>query len=98
MCGAWQGAALSACSLTPHFPCITLPHCPSRCVIYDPEVKSDQIFRDMSTPKFEWDRPNYSKSASRYMENVQVRQNLHLRLPQAVTIEREDAEGHIGLM
>ena len=75
-----------------------LPRCPSRCVIYDPEVKSDQIFRDMSTPKFEWDRPNYSKSASRYMENVQVRQSLHRLLPQAVTIQQEGAEGNIGLM
>ncbi len=24
----------------------------------------------MSTPKFEWDRPNYTKSTSKYMENV----------------------------
>ena len=40
--------------------------------IYDPEVKSDQIFRDMSTPKFEWDKPNYTQSVSRYLENVQV--------------------------
>jgi UDPglucose 6-dehydrogenase len=43
-----------------------------KCVIYDPEVKSETIFRDMSTPKFEWDRPMYNKSASKYMENVQV--------------------------
>lgn len=42
--------------------------------IYDPEVKSDQIFRDMSTPKFEWDRPNYNKTESHMLENVEVRQ------------------------
>lgn len=42
-------------------------------VISDPEVTSEQIFRDLSTPKFEWDRPNYSKSASTMLDNVQVR-------------------------
>lgn len=36
------------------------------------QVTSDQIFRDLSAPKFEWDRPNYSKSASHILENVQV--------------------------
>ena len=41
--------------------------------IYDPEVAPDQIFRDMSTPKFEWDRPNYTKSSSNFLENVTVR-------------------------
>ena len=40
--------------------------------VYDPEVSPDQIFRDMSTPKFEWDKPNYTKSASHFLENVQV--------------------------
>lgn len=44
----------------------------AQCCVYDPEVKSDQIFRDMSTPKFEWDRPNYSSSTSRFIENVSV--------------------------
>eukprot|EP00195_Chlamydomonas_chlamydogama_P006455 CAMPEP_0202900278 /NCGR_PEP_ID=MMETSP1392-20130828/10795_1 /ASSEMBLY_ACC=CAM_ASM_000868 /TAXON_ID=225041 /ORGANISM="Chlamydomonas chlamydogama, Strain SAG 11-48b" /LENGTH=462 /DNA_ID=CAMNT_0049586635 /DNA_START=203 /DNA_END=1591 /DNA_ORIENTATION=+ len=43
-----------------------------KCCIYDPEVKPDQIFRDLSTPKFEWDRPNYSKSASHILQNVQI--------------------------
>lgn len=43
-----------------------------RVCIYDPEVKSEQIFRDMSTPKFEWDRPNYNKTESHMLENVQV--------------------------
>ena len=26
----------------------------------------------MSTPKFEWDKPNYNRSASHIMDNVQV--------------------------
>ena len=43
-----------------------------KCCIYDPEVSPDQIFRDMSTPKFEWDKPNYTKSASHFLDNVQV--------------------------
>eukprot|EP00955_Chlamydomonas_euryale_P075623 362387-Chlamydomonas_euryale.AAC.6 len=43
-----------------------------KCAIYDPEVKQDQIFRDMSTPKFEWDRPNYNKTESHFLDNVQV--------------------------
>lgn len=38
--------------------------------LYDPKVTSDQIFRDLSTAKFEWDRPDYSRSQSRIMENV----------------------------
>jgi len=42
--------------------------------IYDPEVKQDQMFRDMSTPKFEWDRPNYNKTESHFLENVQYAQ------------------------
>ncbi|GFR44190.1 hypothetical protein Agub_g5373 [Astrephomene gubernaculifera] len=40
--------------------------------VYDPEVSPEQIFRDMSTPKFEWDRPNYSRSQSHMLDNVQV--------------------------
>ncbi|MEW5298888.1 MAG: hypothetical protein WDW36_001962 [Sanguina aurantia] len=41
-------------------------------VISDPEVTSEQIFRDLSTPKFEWDRPNYSKSSSIMLDNVTI--------------------------
>ncbi|KXZ42592.1 hypothetical protein GPECTOR_132g604 [Gonium pectorale] len=44
----------------------------AKCSIYDPEVTPEQIFRDLSAPKFEWDRPNYSRSASHMLENVQV--------------------------
>lgn len=44
----------------------------ARVAVFDPEVTSDQIFRDLSTPKFEWDRPDYSRSHSRILENVQV--------------------------
>ncbi|GIL68351.1 hypothetical protein Vafri_21559 [Volvox africanus] len=40
--------------------------------VYDPEVTPEQIFRDLSAPKFEWDRPNYSRSQSHMLENVQV--------------------------
>lgn len=40
--------------------------------IYDPQVTSDQIFRDLSAPKFEWDRPDYSRSHTRIMDNVKV--------------------------
>jgi len=43
-----------------------------KCCIYDPQVSSDQIFRDMSTPKFEWDRPNYNKTESHFLENVDI--------------------------
>ncbi|EFJ52903.1 hypothetical protein VOLCADRAFT_72551 [Volvox carteri f. nagariensis] len=43
--------------------------------VYDPEVTAEQIFRDLSAPKFEWDRPNYSRSASHMLENVQVVQD-----------------------
>ncbi|KAG1654793.1 hypothetical protein FOA52_005728 [Chlamydomonas sp. UWO 241] len=43
-----------------------------KCCVYDPEVTTDQILRDMSTPKFEWDRPNYSRSSTHFLENVQV--------------------------
>ncbi|PNW82295.1 hypothetical protein CHLRE_06g278185v5 [Chlamydomonas reinhardtii] len=44
----------------------------AKCCIYDPEVTPEQIFRDLSAPKFEWDRPNYSRSQSHMLENVQV--------------------------
>ncbi|KXZ53779.1 hypothetical protein GPECTOR_6g697 [Gonium pectorale] len=44
----------------------------AKCSIYDPEVTPEQIFRDLSAPKFEWDRPNYNRSASHMLENVQV--------------------------
>uniref|UniRef100_A0A7S0WV08 UDP-glucose 6-dehydrogenase n=1 Tax=Chlamydomonas leiostraca TaxID=1034604 RepID=A0A7S0WV08_9CHLO len=47
----------------------------AKVAIYDPEVTSDQIFRDLSTPKFEWDRPDYSRSHSRILENVQTCQS-----------------------
>eukprot|EP00798_Chlamydomonas_sp_ICE-L_P007612 gene7612-767_t len=40
--------------------------------IYDPEVSADQIFRDLSAPKFEWDRPNYGKSTGSIMSNATV--------------------------
>ncbi|GLC34216.1 UDP-glucose 6-dehydrogenase 1 [Pleodorina starrii] len=40
--------------------------------VFDPEVTPEQIFRDLSAPKFEWDRPNYSRSQSHMLENVQV--------------------------
>ncbi len=40
--------------------------------VYDPKVTADQIFRDLSTAKFEWDRPDYSRSHSRLLENVKV--------------------------
>lgn len=40
--------------------------------IYDPKVTPDQIYRDMTTPKFEWDRPLYTKSQSSILENVVV--------------------------
>lgn len=38
--------------------------------VFDPQVTPDQIFRDLSTPKFEWDRPNYSRSSSHILDNV----------------------------
>lgn len=50
-----------------HFICCT------QVAVYDPKVTSEQIFRDMSTPKFEWDRPDYSRSHTRLLDNVQVR-------------------------
>jgi UDPglucose 6-dehydrogenase len=40
--------------------------------IYDPQVSTDQIFRDLSTPKFEWDRPNYNETQTKILENVTV--------------------------
>jgi len=30
----------------------------AKCCVYDPEVKTEQIFKDMATAKFEWDHPN----------------------------------------
>jgi UDPglucose 6-dehydrogenase len=44
----------------------------ARVCVYDPEVTPEQIFRDLTAPKFEWDRPNYSRSQSHMLENVQV--------------------------
>nr|AAX43992.1 UDP-glucose dehydrogenase [Dunaliella salina] len=44
----------------------------AKVAVYDPKVTSEQIFRDMSTPKFEWDRPDYSRSHTRLLDNVQV--------------------------
>ncbi|KAL6746731.1 UDP-glucose dehydrogenase [Haematococcus lacustris] len=38
--------------------------------IFDPQVTSDQVFRDLSTSKFEWDRPDYSRSHTRILDNV----------------------------
>ncbi|GFH31521.1 UDP-glucose 6-dehydrogenase, partial [Haematococcus lacustris] len=40
--------------------------------IFDPQVTSDQVFRDLSTSKFEWDRPDYSRSHTRILDNVKV--------------------------
>jgi hypothetical protein len=41
--------------------------------IYDPKVTSMQIFTDLSTPKFEWDRPRgWNKSESAIMQSVEV--------------------------
>ncbi len=40
--------------------------------IYDPEVKQEQVLRDMSMPKFEWDNPYYHKSMSKFLDNVKV--------------------------
>ncbi|KAL6753867.1 UDP-glucose dehydrogenase [Haematococcus lacustris] len=40
--------------------------------VYDPQVTSDQVFRDLSTSKFEWDRPDYSRSHTRILDNVKV--------------------------
>ncbi|KAF6264477.1 UDP-glucose dehydrogenase [Scenedesmus sp. NREL 46B-D3] len=45
----------------------------AKCVVYDPKVTPVQVFRDLSAPKFEWDRPHgWSKSESHITENVQV--------------------------
>lgn len=41
--------------------------------MYDPKVTSEQIFRDMAAPKFEWDRPDYSRSHTHLLDNVQVK-------------------------
>lgn len=49
------------------------PASPVQLAIYDPKVTSEQIFRDISTPKFEWDRPDYSRSHSRILDNIKVR-------------------------
>ncbi len=57
---------------SPLLPLLTSPP-PALLAIAAPQVTSDQIFRDLSAPKFEWDRPNYSKSTSHILENVQVR-------------------------
>lgn len=40
--------------------------------VYDPKVTPNQIYLDLTTPKFEWDRPLYTKSASSILENVTV--------------------------
>mmetsp|Transcript_2047 Transcript_2047/g.3218 ORF Transcript_2047/g.3218 Transcript_2047/m.3218 type:complete len:484 (-) Transcript_2047:397-1848(-) len=40
--------------------------------IYDPKVSSEQMFRDISTPKFDWDRPHYNQSQSRILDNITV--------------------------
>ncbi len=41
--------------------------------IWDPKVTSMQIFTDLSTPKFEWDRPRgWNKSESAIMQSVEV--------------------------
>ena len=45
----------------------------AKCVVYDPKVAAIQIFRDLSAPKFAWDRPHgWNKSESHIMDNVQV--------------------------
>eukprot|EP00877_Chromochloris_zofingiensis_P011538 jgi/Chrzof1/6638/Cz19g03190.t1 len=42
-------------------------------VVYDPKVQALQVYRDLSAPKFEWDRPHgWNKSESRILESVQV--------------------------
>ncbi len=46
----------------------------AKACIWDPKVTSMQIFTDLSTPKFEWDRPRgWNKSESAIMQSVEVR-------------------------
>ena len=48
----------------------------ARVVVYDPKVAALQVFRDLSAPKFAWDRPyGWAKSESRILESVQVVQD-----------------------
>jgi UDPglucose 6-dehydrogenase len=48
----------------------------ARVVVYDPKVQALQVFRDLSAPKFAWDRPyGWAKSESRILESVQVAQD-----------------------
>ena len=49
-------------------------HLPLQVAVYDPKVSHEQILRDLSVPKFEWDRPDYSRSHTQLLDNVQVRQ------------------------
>lgn len=50
-----------------HITLTTIPHCHPHL-----QVKAEQIFRDLSTPKFEWDRPNYSRSHTKILDNIQI--------------------------
>jgi UDPglucose 6-dehydrogenase len=48
----------------------------ARLVVFDPKVQALQVFRDLSAPKFAWDRPHgWAKSESHILENVQVVQD-----------------------
>jgi len=38
----------------------------AKCCIYDPQVKEQQIFRDMATAKFEWDHPTVKSGVNPY--------------------------------
>ena len=46
----------------------------AKCAIWDPKVEAIQMFRDLSAPKYAWDRPHgWTKSEHHIMENVQAR-------------------------
>jgi UDP-glucose 6-dehydrogenase len=45
----------------------------AKCAVYDPQVPPIQMFRDLSAPKYAWDRPHgWTKSENHIMESVQV--------------------------
>ncbi|KAI8467953.1 MAG: UDP-glucose dehydrogenase [Monoraphidium minutum] len=45
----------------------------AKCAVYDPKVAPIQMFRDLSAPKYAWDRPHgWTKSENHIMENVQA--------------------------
>jgi len=45
----------------------------AKCAVYDPQVAPIQMFRDLSAPKYAWDRPHgWTKSENHIMESVQA--------------------------